>query len=254
MGVEITITNPLRRGLAVTLLPGEELVFGSSQGGVGRISESSAVSRRHGTVHAANAGFSVTATGSTMGFTVADRTTPSRLTIPRGVGPVAIPFAQCSLIVEYQGGFGYLNVSVSGSEQADRWAASWGPQLRELWAAAKPGLMTTPPWPKVNWRKSNGAPYRWFTTLIALCEPALSDRPAGTPTNTQLAHRLGLAEKTIEEHITAIYRAFDLGAEASRDFVVASAVEQGIVTAIDIESTRSERKTTKSSRVVGLQA
>ena len=242
MGVEITITNPLRRGLAHTLLPGDDLVFGRNQGGVGRISESSAVSRKHGAVHATNAGFSVTATGSTMGFTIADRTTPSRLTIPRGVGPVAIPFAQCSLIVEYQGGFGYLNLSVNGSEQAELWAASWGPQLRELWASAKPGLLTAPPWPKVKWRKSNGAHYQWFTTLIALCEPALSDRPAGTPTNTQLAHRLGLAEKTIEQHITAIYRAFDLGADASRDVIVASAVDQGIVTAADIEFTQSERK------------
>lgn len=242
MGVEIKITNPLRRGLALTLHPGEELVFGRNQGGVGRISESSAVSRKHGTVQATDAGFDVTATGSTMGFTIADRTTPSRLTIPRGVGPVAIPFAQCSLIVEYQGGFGYLNLSVSGSQRADLWAGSWGPQLRELWATAKPGLMTAPPWPKVKWRKSNGAPYQWFNTLIALCEPALGDRPAGTPTNTQLAHRLGLAEKTIEQHITAIYRAFDLRAEASRDAIVASAVEQGIVTAADIEHAQSEHK------------
>lgn len=242
MGVEIMIANPLRRGLAVTLFAGEELVFGRSQGGVGRISESSAVSRIHGTVHATNVGFNVTATGSTMGFTIVDRTTPSRLTIPRDVGPVPIPFAQCSLIVEYQGGFGYLNLSVSGSEQADLWAASWGPQLRLLWAAAKPGQMTAPPWPKVKWRKSNGAPYQWFKTLIALCEPALSDRPAGTPTNTQLAHRLGLAEKTIEQHITAIYRAFDLRAEASRDVIVASAVEQGIVTPADVEGARSDRK------------
>jgi len=120
MGVEVTITHPHRRGLVLTLLEGEELVFGRDQGGVGRISESSAVSRRHGTVHATNAGFNVTATGSTMGFTVSDRTTPSRLTIPRGVGPVAVPFARCSLRVDYHGGFGYLNLSVSGSEQADQ--------------------------------------------------------------------------------------------------------------------------------------
>ncbi len=148
-----------------------------------------------------------------------------------------MPFADCSIIVEYQRGLDYLNVCVTGSAAATSWKRSWGPEIRGLWAGARDkAALTQPPWPTLKWKKSNGVPYAWFDTLVALCEPALGKRPAGTPTNSQLARQLNLTEAAIERHMTAIYKAFDIGAFAGhREVLVAIAIDQGIVTPGDIE-------------------
>lgn len=234
MTVEVTITHPTKKGLSTTLLPGQELVFGRAVGGAGRISEDRAVSGKHGIVHATHEGFTVTSIGSFMGFVIADRTTPSRLVIPRGTGPIAIPFADCSIIVEHERGRDHLNLTVTGSTAADQWSQSWGPEIRNHWANLQPAaLETLPPWQQ--WHKSNGKPYAWFATLVALCESSLGAAVAGTPTNGQLAHRLFLTRSAIERHIGLIYKAFGLdGDERQREVIVSIAIDQGIVTSADL--------------------
>ena len=244
MRVETTIVNPRFRGVPAVLRPGDEQAFGRSVGGVGRISEDQAVSRQHGIVHGTVDGFTVTSTGTRMGFVVADRTTPSKLHVPRGFGPVPVPFADCSIIVEHERGRDYVDITVSGSDLADRWAASWGPEMRNLLAAASAGaVLTLPPWQRVRWRKPNGTPYTWFDTLVALCEPTLGDAPAGTPTNPELAERLYRTEGIIERHLNAIYDAFHLeGGSRRRDIVAAIAVAQGFVTRADLQRLPARRR------------
>jgi hypothetical protein len=207
---------------------------------VGRISDDAVVSRRHGVVTATEDGFEVTSTGSLVGFVVADRTTPSRLHIPCGVGPIQVPFADASVIVELDDGSDYLDVAVDGSAAAQRWSSNWGPEMRQRWAdvaAAAPVLpMTAPALAEVKWRKSNGKPYAWFLTLIAMCEPALGIGPAGTPTNRELARRRFMSPGVIERHVAQIYEAFDLAdVRGARDVIVQIAIERGLVTRADLQ-------------------
>ena len=136
MGVVVTVTNPQSPGLVVSLEPEMAMDFGRAVGGVGRISDHREVSRTHGTVVATHAGFAVISTGTHSGFVVADRTTPSRLYVPCGVGPVSVPFAEASVIVEFGDAFDYLDVTVTGSDAADQWSSAWGPEMRERLADA----------------------------------------------------------------------------------------------------------------------
>lgn len=236
MGVEIKIVNPRINGLPVVLVPGDEQHFGRDVGGVGRIGEDRAVSRHHGVVCGTTDGFTVTSTGTRVGFVVTDRTTPSKLQIARGVGPVVVPFADCSIVVEHARGRDYLNITVHGSDSADNWAKSWGSEMRRLWKGGpQGGLGTAPPWPLADWQKRDGETYAWFTTLVALCEPAFGDAPAGTPTNPQLAKRLYKGQGVIERDMNAIHIAFGLRA-GQREVLAAIAVAQGIVTRQDLDS------------------
>ena len=181
----------------------------------------------------------MTSVGSLVGFVVADRTTPSRLHIPRGVGPVQVPLADASVIVELDAGSDYLDVVVDGSDAARRWGANWGPEMRHRWAdvaAVAPALpLTAPALAHVGWRKSNGKPYAWFVTLIAMCEPALGVGPAGTPTNRELARRRYMSPGVIERQVAQIYQAFGLAeVRGARDVFVQIAVERGLVTRADL--------------------
>lgn len=240
MGAVVTITNPNLPGLCEVLEAGAALEFGRDVGGVGRISDDSTVSRRHGIITATEDGFEVTSVGSLRGFVVADRTTPSRTYVPCGVGPVSVPFADASVIVELDDGLDYLDVAVESSTAADQWRTSWGPEMRQRWAdvakdvPALPG--TAPAMAGIRWRKTNGVPYSWFLTLVALCEPALGEGPAGTPINRDLAKRRFTTVKVIERHVAQIYEAFELAeVKGARDLIVQIAVDRGLVTRADLE-------------------
>jgi hypothetical protein len=240
VGVIVTVTNPRSPGLVSSLEPGMTLDFGRTIGGVGRISEHGEVSRHHGTVVASDDGFAVISTGTHSGFVVADRTTPSRLFVPCGVGPVSVPFADASVIVEFGEEYDYLDVRVTGSDAADRWSSAWGPEMRERLADAarhkQAGLVTAPPMSAVRWRMANGKPYAWFDTLVAMCEPALGVGPAGTPTNRQLAARRQVKLRVIERHVASIHEAFgfDTDDKGARYVIVQIAIDQGLVTRADL--------------------
>ena len=241
MGAVVTITNPGVPGLSKVLEPGTSMEFGREVGGVGRISDDAIVSRRHGVIAGTDAGFEVTSIGSLIGFVVADRTTPSRLHIPCGVGPIPVPFADASVIVELDDGRDHLDVVVESSSAADSWRSSWGPEVRQRWAdvaADAPVLpATAAAMANVGWRKTNGKPYAWFLTLIALCEPALGSGPAGTPTNRELAVRRYTSPGVIERHVAQIYDAFGLAdVRGARDVIVQIAVERGLVTRADLRA------------------
>lgn len=240
VAVVLTVTNPRSPGLKLALEPEMTMDFGRAIGGVGRISDHREVSRHHGTLVASDDGFAVISTGTHAGFVVADRTTPLRLYVPCGVGPVSVPFADASLIVEFGEEFDYLDIMVTGSDAADRWSNAWGPEMRERsadaarekWAA----LLTAPPMSEVRWRMANGKPYAWFDTLIAMCEPTLGVGPAGTPTNRQLATRRRVKLRVIERHVASIYEAlgFDTDDKGARYVIVQIAVDQGLVTRADL--------------------
>ena len=237
----VRVENPKFVHPPVSLVRGEEFEFGRHIGGAGRISEHDAVSRSHGRIITTGTGFSVVTTGSQIGVTVTDRTTPSKLVIPRGVGPVHVPFRDCSIIVDLHEQRDYLNVSVEGSALADAWAEAWGPQMRDRWfdEHPRPAFGTRQFFDRspVRWRKTNGQPYAWFRTLAALCEPALGAAPAGTPTNGQLCTRLHQSKSVTERHLGQIYEAFDLTPETrDRDLVVIRAIDLGIITRLDLET------------------
>jgi hypothetical protein len=244
--VRVHVTNPRRGEERVSLHDGDEFRFGRTQKGVARISGDEAVSRVHGILSVTAVGFSLVTTGSQIGVSVADRTTPSRLVIPRGVGPVPVPFRDCSIIVELGASRDYLDVLVEGSSLADSWDAAWGPQMRDQWfvddEGSSDGELATRTARfaggrgRSRWRKANGRPYAWFRTLVALCEPALGDAPAGTPSNPELCRRLIQRKSVTERHLTQIYEAFDLFDEArDRDVAVIRAIDLGIVTRKDLE-------------------
>jgi hypothetical protein len=226
--------------LVLSLEPEMTMDFGRAIGGVGRISEHREASRHHGTVVASDDGFAVISTGTHSGFVVADRTTPSRLYVPCGVGPVSVPFADASVIVEFGEEYDYLDVKVTGSDVADRWSRAWGPEMRERWADAardnRADLATAPAMSEVRWRMANGKPYAWFETLVAMCEPALGVGPAGTPTNRRLAARRKVRVRVIERHVASIYEAFgfDTDDKGARYVIVQIAIDQGLVTRADL--------------------
>lgn len=235
----VRVENPRTGHPTVELGVGDEFEFGRKVGGVGRISEAEVVSRKHGRIIVTTTGFSIVTLGSQIGVTVADRTTPSKLVIPRGAGPVPVPFRECSVIVHLRDGRDYFNVEVVGSALADEWAAAWGPQMRDRWFDDHPrsqgGTRQFLDESQVRWRKSNGAPYAWYRTLVALCEPALGDAPAGTPSNVELQARLHQSKSATERHLTAIYEAFALDEQSrDRELVVMAAIDLGIVTHADL--------------------
>ncbi len=136
----------------------------------------------------------------------------------------------------------YLDVLVEGSELADAWDQAWGPQMRDRWfddghEVATPTRRFAPGGQRhARWQKSNGRPYAWFRTLVALCEPALGDAPAGTPSNPELCRRLIQSKSVTERHLTQIYEAFGLVEDArDRNVVVIRAIDLGLVTRRDLE-------------------
>lgn len=231
----VHIVNPTRHGVdRVTIAVGAEFAFGRQIGGVGRISEDPRVSRHHGLVQATAEGVSVTSTSRRNGFVVRDRATPSRLTVPRGVGPVPLPFREFSIVLEHcVGQAPYLDVEVEGLERADRWHASWGPQIRRGWFDQRES--TAPPLADFHPKFAGGTVRAWFKTLVALCEPQFGRGPAGIPTNADLAARRFVNLGTIERDLTTIYRVLDIEHRPDRREIAAVVpVITGAVTPADL--------------------
>jgi hypothetical protein len=233
------------RDTSAVLSAGDELQFGRDVDGVGRIiggfRRGRSVSRVHGVVHATATGYAVTSTGRYFGFTVADRTTPSRLYVPVGIGPVAVPFAESSIIIEFADlestaehrlSRARLDVSVDGSETAWRWKTGWGVDIENRWARQPhEGMGTQKPHFLSKFLLANGRHRACFKTLVALCEPSLGEGDAGTPTNSELARRLGCSEKIIERHLSEIYERVGVLYDARpRESAAALAVNRGLVT------------------------
>ncbi|MCB0966071.1 MAG: hypothetical protein KDB37_04495 [Ilumatobacter sp.] len=236
--MHIVVSNPAYNGPECRLDVGDELEFGRECGGVGRIGESPTISRRHGTITAVESGYAVEATGTFSGIVVTDRTTPSRLYIPHGVGPVEIPFHVSAVSVDGDdASAARLDVTVVGSTRADMWASQWGidapPNPRPVSRSNRSrtvSALATRRNPR-RYRKSNGVYYAWFTVLVALCEPALGDEPGVAPTNQQLARRTGLKPSTIEKKLQSIYEALEVDTnERPRDVAIQHAISNGIVT------------------------
>jgi hypothetical protein len=239
----LIVTNAQLPGVTRSLRPGESLKFGREQSGVGFMGERRTISRHHGTIEVEDDQYTVTSTGTEFGFVVMDRSTPSRVYVPRGLGPVAIPFASAVLAIEHRHERFMLLLEVVGSDHAERWRQAWTPGQRERWRA-RPAMNTDAPWRGFEWARSKESAYAWFKTLVALCEPALlshSDAehvssPQPTPTNTVLAARLVTSTKVIERHIAEIYQELGLShlARPDREIAVAIATGQGLVTPDDL--------------------
>jgi hypothetical protein len=104
--------------------------------------------------------------------------TPSRIHVPRGVGPVPIPFRECSIVLEHCRERPYLDGVVEGSIAAEKWHRSWGPEMRDNWM--DPTSSVLPALPKFAPRRGSGH-REWFVTLVALCEPHLGRGAAVNP-------------------------------------------------------------------------
>lgn len=243
--MEIRILNPTWNGPEVRLEPGDELLFGRDQGGAGRIGSdlTRAVSRHHGTVRATDDGFTVRATGSHVGVVVRDRSTPSELHVPSGVGPITVPFRSCSIVLDENMPIARLDLEVTGSPPADRWHERWGVEVEELLPSEPlPGLMTLAPFPADRFyrNEANTKRYAWWVTLLALCEPLFGVGPAGIPTNLQLSARLNYSTKTIEQHLTKIYEVLRVDAALrQREIAAHVAIRRGIVVEADLEGLSS---------------
>jgi len=191
-GVPVRIYNP-QFERTKDLHPGEEVVFGRGVRDAGELPNNSLVSHRHGVIAATESGFSVTSIGTYSGFVVRDTMTPSRLHIPRGIGPIGVPFANAIISFDHSV-TGRLVVAVVGSELAEQWEESWGPEIEHDAAVARRSLggRTQPP-PGLK-RKARGEPYTWFWTLVAMCEGGspggrrASRRTRSSPSMTVSAH------------------------------------------------------------------
>jgi hypothetical protein len=231
--VLIEIRNP-QFGRAARLEPGDSLVFGRAERGAGQLPDSSLVSHRHGVIAATETGFTVESIGTYSGFVVRDTMTPSRLHLPRGVGPIEVPFANAVISFDHSVP-GQLVVAVVGSERADLWEANWRPEVEHdatvrEYELRRSGRTQPPPGLR---RKARGAPYTWFWTLVALCEGEITGASIGAPTNAELSQRLGYDTNIIDRHIASIYEALDIfqGEHTRpRDVAVRRAVDRGLVT------------------------
>jgi len=238
--VEIVVTNPDYDGPRRRLAVGDSQPFGREVGGVGRLGDDPTISRCHGVVVATEHGFTVEATGTFTGVTVRDRVTPSRLHIPNGVGPVDIPFRNCTISVDSDAGPARLDIEVIGSPRADTWATQWGidapPRPPTDRASTRPRSPTSAPARMRDpglFRKSNGVHYSWFNVLVALCEAALISDDGVAPTNDELAERTGYSVGNIEKKFAEIYRALEINPANTprpRDIAIHRAITNGIVT------------------------
>lgn len=234
--MELLIVNERADPTEQRLAIGDVQVFGSAEAGLGWLGNGAAISRRHAELVVTDLGFTIEATGTFAGIEIVDRSTPSRLFVPHGVGPIDIPFRECSIVVDLDGDPIRVHIHVIGSARADLWAEQWGidappnparsPQRSARTVTGRAALRDVR-----RVRKPNGAYYTWFVVLVALCEPAYDDPPSPAPTNKQLARRLGLREADVERKLASIYRALEIDAnDRQRDLAVRRALANGIVT------------------------
>src|SRR5207248_5608001 len=87
-------------GGSTLLRPGEAIAFGRNPGPGQITADDLSVSGEHGVIVATDTRWTVTSTGTLHSFVVCDCETTSRLMMPLGAGPVAVPFARAVLCVE----------------------------------------------------------------------------------------------------------------------------------------------------------
>lgn len=233
MAVEVTLDD----GRVEVLAVGESMDIGRAAGR-GRLGgDDRRVSRRHGVIAALEDGtWTATATGTLAGLVIYDHETPSRLHVPAGVGPVAIPFARSSLVVEVREQRYACSVVAAG---LTGWTGSWASVLG---ASARPrdkGTNTQVAWDDVRGRDPRtGRPLRWFQLLVALCEPRLGDPPEDRiPTDDEVAARLGVTPNRVGSRLVGRARE-ELGLPSYtpqlRQAMVSIAISQGLVTSHDL--------------------
>lgn len=220
----------------VEVAVGHPLVFGRLPGPGQLALDDTRVSRRHGEIAATAAGtWTVTATGSHAGVAVYDHETPSRLHVPCGVGPVLVPFARASVVIEIEEQRHAFTVSAPGLAG---WSGSWESVLRATEAPVDPSV-TQIGWDGVRGRdERTGRPLRWFQTLVAMCEPYFADPPEErVPTDDELARRLGTTKNMVQSRLIGSVRdalGFDTYTPQLRQTMVSIAISQGLVTAADL--------------------
>jgi hypothetical protein len=233
MALQVRITNPHVEGSVVLGPDAQPFTFGAYAEGVGCI-KGPTVSRSHGVITLTDEGFAVSAIGSRLGVVVFDLATPSMITVPMGVGPVAMPFGQARLTIDQRELDRCLVIEVSGSEACERWNAAWTAEIRTRWTQRR-AASTEPPWRHMKWSFQHGGVMAWFRTLVAMCVPELEGRSGYVPTNKELAERLFLSVGVIERHVSDIHLQLDVPTgPGSREELVRLAVRQGFVTRDDV--------------------
>lgn len=220
------VTVDMGRG-AVQVPPGGVLAFGrnADDGLIG--ADDRRVSRHHGDIIAGEGGtWSLTSHG---GVVVYDHETPSRLHVPRGIGPVTIPFAKATVIIELRDTRHAFTVTSSG---LPGWDGSWASV-----AAARVPTPAGPDATELAWepafgRSRKNQPVRWYQALVALCEPTLRGDGAAVPTDAQVARRIDVSTVRAGRLVTQARDAlgFEPRTANLRQAMVALSIGQGLVT------------------------
>jgi hypothetical protein len=218
------------------LAGGEEFWFGRDAGQGQVTADDLAVSGRHGCILATAAGWSVRSTGSVHSFAVYDCDTPSRLFVPRGAGPIEVPFAAAMVVIDVEYRHYAIGVTSAG---ATGWAGNWT-SLRVGPPGGEQGTVAA--WNAAPYADRNGRVLRWYQVLVAMCEPRLrlpaDRREERIPTNREIAARLGISIHVLENHhIDRLRRelGFSTYTEQVRQAAVLIAINQGLVTTADLD-------------------
>ena len=219
----------------IRLESGEFLELGRFDGPGQLAANDVAVSRRHAIIGATEHGWTVQCTGSRSGLVVYDHETPSSIHVPRGVGPVVLPFAEASVIIEVQQ---RRYASTVHSPGLAGWAGSWASVLGEGPDSLHPGS-TRLPWDGLRWCDSRtGRPLRWYQVLVAMCEPfLLTPATAAVPSAAELARRLNTTANMVESKLVGdVRRQLGLAPHTPNlgRTMVTLAINQGLVTATDL--------------------
>ena len=187
------------------------------------------VSQVHGSVVDLGSGWALLCSARLSGLTVYDCDSPSRLLLPPQSGPVLIPFAHAVVAVEFKSIRHHLEVDSIG---APGWTDGWRSSAVEV--SDEPADATIHPHFDIRFFDRTGRPLRWYQTLVALCEPRLSNPPdERIPTNREIAARLGVTQSMVENHYLDRLRrelGFSKFDEQSRLAAVVIALSQAIVT------------------------
>ncbi len=175
------------------------------------------------------------ATGTRSGLVIYDHETPSRLLLSRGVGPVVVPFASASVVIEIK--LRRYAVTVEGPG-APGWAGSWASTIGAGAEPPAPGE-THMPWGDIRWMDpATGKPMRWYQTLVAMCEPFLRQvEGAAVPTDAEIARRMGVSVGSVRSNLVGDVKR-QLGFESYtpnlKQTMVSIAISQRIVTVADL--------------------
>lgn len=235
----------------VELTAGEVFCFGRAAG-PGQISTDRSVSARHGEIVGTDAGWwQLTNLSKTAALVVLDQETPSRLHIPPSAGPVPVPFAEATIVVQAGPAAEQHTLAVAAAG-ADRWSGSWtqhrlrARDARQLARRVELDEGTVAvPLPEVLDQRT-GLPYRWYLVLLALCEPLLHVPPdSEVPTSRRVGAILRSHGqdwlKNIEDvdkrYLPTIYRWVGLAPnsrEQMRHEAVRRAIDARLVTRDDL--------------------